>query len=106
MSKVNNSEMREHLLNNQIDNLEQDKAELLDFLMEYRRYFRSLYSLINTSVIGGGFIDPDTWDEILEQELESGSLDYFAMLGHLDSLEKENKKFIKFPMMKHKDFLK
>ena len=106
MSKVNNSEMREHLLNNQIDNLEQDKAELLDFLMEYRRYFRSLYSLINTSVIGGGFIDPDTWDEILEQELESGSLDYFAMLGHLDTLEKQNKKFIKFPMMKHKDFLK
>ena len=106
MSKVYNSEMREHLLNNQIDNLEQDKAQLLDFLNEYRRYFRSLYSLINTSVIGGGFIDPETWDEILEQELESGSLDYFAMLGHLDTLEKQNKKFIKFPMMKHKDFLK
>lgn len=106
MSKVNNSEMREHLLNNQIDNLEQDKAQLLDFLNEYRRYFRSLYSLINTSVIGGGFIDPETWDEILEQELESGSLDYFAMLGHLDSLEKQNKKFVQFPMMKHKDFLK
>tara|TARA_R100001510_G_C7656540_1_gene216642 strand:+ start:584 stop:904 length:321 start_codon:yes stop_codon:yes gene_type:complete len=106
MSKVYNSEMQEHLLNNQIDNLEQDKAQLLDFLNEYRRYFRSLYSLINTSVIGGGFIDPETWDEILEQELESGSLDYFAMLGHLDSLEKQNKKFVQFPMMKHKDFLK
>ena len=106
MSKVNNSEMREHLLNNQIDNLEQDKAQLLDFLMEYRRYFKDLYSLINDSILGGGFIDPDTFDEIIEQELESGSLDYFAMLGHLDTLEKQNKKFVQFPMMKHKDFLK
>ena len=106
MSKVYNSEMREHLLNNQIDNLEQDKAELLDFLNEYRRYFRSLYSLINDSILGGGFLDPDTFDEIIEQELESGSLDYFAMLGHLDSLEKQNKKFVQFPMIKHKDFLK
>lgn len=106
MSKVNNSEMREHLLNNQIDNLEQDKAQLLDFLMEYRRYFKDLYSLINDSILGGGFIDPDTFDEIIEQELESGSLDYFAMLGHLDTLEKQNKKFVQFPMIKHKDFLK
>ncbi len=106
MSKVNNSEMREHLLNNQIDNLEQDKAQLLDFLMEYRRYFKDLYSLINDSILGGGFLDPDTFDEIIEQELESGSLDYFAMLGHLDTLEKQNKKFVQFPMMKHKDFLK
>jgi|TARA_R100001460_G_scaffold22356_4_gene45517 hypothetical protein len=106
VSKVNNSEMREHLLNNQIDNLEQDKAQLLDFLMEYRRYFKDLYSLINDSILGGGFLDPDTFDEIIEQELESGSLDYFAMLGHLDTLEKQNKKFVQFPMMKHKDFLK
>lgn len=106
MSKVYNSEMREHLLNNQIDNLEQDKAQLLDFLMEYRRYFKDLYSLINDSILGGGFIDPDTFDEIIEQELESGSLDYFAMLGHLDTLEKQNKKFVQFPMIKHKDFLK
>tara|TARA_R100001443_G_C3294193_1_gene163604 strand:+ start:312 stop:632 length:321 start_codon:yes stop_codon:yes gene_type:complete len=106
VSKVNNSEMREHLLNNQIDNLEQDKAQLLDFLMEYRRYFKDLYSLINDSILGGGFIDPDTFDEIIEQELESGSLDYFAMLGHLDTLEKQNKKFVQFPMIKHKDFLK
>ena len=106
MSKVNNSEMREHLLNNQIDNLEQDKAQLLDFLMEYRRYFKDLYSLINDSILGGGFLDPDTFDEIIEQELESGSLDYFAMLGHLDTLEKQNKKFVQFPMIKHKDFLK
>jgi len=106
VSKVYNSEMREHLLNNQIDNLEQDKAQLLDFLMEYRRYFKDLYSLINDSILGGGFIDPDTFDEIIEQELESGSLDYFAMLGHLDTLEKQNKKFVQFPMIKHKDFLK
>ena len=106
MSKVYNSEMREHLLNNKIDNLEQDKAQLLDFLNEYRRYFKDLYSLINDSILGGGFLDPNTFDEIIEQELESGSLDYFAMLGHLDTLEKQNKKFVQFPMMKHKDFLK
>ena len=106
MSKVNNFEIQEQWLKNKIDDLEHDKAQLLDFLNEYRRYFKDLYSLVNDSILGGGFLDPNTFDEIIEQELESGSLDYFAMLGHIDTLEKQNKKFIKFPMMKHKDFLK
>lgn len=106
MSKVYNSEMREHLLNNQIDNLEQDKAQLLDFLNEYRGYFRDFHDFILTNVVGSGLLDPEVWDELLEDHLKFGEIDYYAMLGHIDSLEKENKKFIKFPMMKHEDFLK
>ena len=43
MSKVNNFEIQEKWLNNKIDDLEHDKAQLLDFLNEYRRYFKDFH---------------------------------------------------------------
>ena len=92
-----------YILKNMIDNLEKDKAELLDFIRHYRHYFHLFHEFINSDVLGGGFIDPETWDELIEGGLSN--MDYYAMLGHIDSLEKENKKFVKFPMLKHKPFL-
>ena len=89
MSKVNNFEIQEKWLNNKIDDLEHDKAQLLDFLNEYRGYFRDFHDFILTNVVGSGLLDQEVWDELLEGHLKFGEIDYYAMLGHLDILEKE-----------------
>ena len=96
----NNSKVLE-----EVDNVINENAKLKDMLSHYRNYFNDLHNLLNDDILGGGFLDSETFDEILENNLEAGSIDYFAMLGHIDSLEEEHKDIIQFPMKKHKNHL-
>lgn len=75
-----------------------------EMFMHYRDYFKLFHSFINDSVIHSGHLDEQTWDELLEQELKYGSLDYYAMLGHIDSLEKDNQDLVESPMIPHKPY--
>ena len=96
----NNSKVLE-----EVDNVINENAKLKDMLSHYRNYFNDLHNLLNDDILGGGFLDSETFDEILENNLEAGSIDYFSMLGHIDSLEEEHKDIIQFPMKKHKKHL-
>ena len=77
-------------------------AKMLELILHYRYYFRQLYEVIN-ELIGSGILQEESWDEFLENQSD---LDYYSMLGHIDSLEKHNKSIIRFPMQPHKKFLK
>ena len=95
-----------YILKNKVENLEKDNEVYKDLLLHYRDYFNNFHRFVLEDVIGSGLLNEEVWDELIDDHQSFGSIDYYSMLSHIDSIEKKNAKFLTFPFIKHSPHLK